>query len=156
MADIAYASYFAGSHSERYRKSLKVGEPLMTPYVGYQAAYEEVEAERHKRLNEAWAKQREKKMRPRGIRADGTLVSADGEPIIANKNSFGGFMSDGQTLSLQRGEDGRMMLSPEAMKALADKLGNNLPPQNANSPQISEEEWRLQEALRQLEEAARQ
>ena len=128
----------------------------MTPYVGYQASYEEVEAERHRGLNEAWAKQREKKMRPRGILADGTLVNADGKPIIANKNSFGGFMSDGQTLSLQRGEDGRMMLSPEAMKALDKELGNKPSSQDANSPQISEEEWRLQEALRQLKESARQ
>ena len=157
MADIAYAGYFAGSHTERYRKSLKVGEPLMTPYVGYQAAYEEVEDERHRRLNEAWAKQREKKMRPRGIRADGTLINAEGEPIIANKNSFGGFMSDGQTFTLQRGEDGRMMLSPEAMKALNEQSGNKPPlQQDANSPQISEEEWRLQEAQRMLEEAAQQ
>ena len=141
MADIAYAGYFAGSHTERYRKSLKVGEPLMTPYVGYQAAYEEVEGERHKRLNEAWAKQREKKMRPRGIRADGTLVNADGKPIMANKNSFGGFMSNGQTFTLQRGEDGRMMLSPEAMKALNEQSGNKPPPQlDANPPAQTEEE----------------
>lgn len=96
----------------------------MTPYVGYQAAYEEVEAERHRRLNEAWAKQREKKIRPRGIRADGTLVNADGEPIMATEGSFGGFVSDGQTFTLQRGEDGRMMLSPEAMKALDEQSGN--------------------------------
>lgn len=152
MADIAYAGYFADSHSDRYRQSLKVGEPLMTPYVGYQAAYEEVEAKRHRRLNEAWAKQREKKMRPRGIRADGTLINAEGEPIIANKNSFGGFMSDGQAFTLQRGEDGRMMLSPEAMKALDEQSGNNPPPQqDANSPQISKEEWRIQEATEQLQ-----
>ena len=124
MADIAYAGYFAGSHDRNYRQSLKVGDSLMTPYVGYQAAYEEVEAERHRRLNEAWAKQREKKIRPRGIRADGTLVNADGEPIMATEGSFGGFVSDGQTFTLQRGEDGRMMLSPEAMKALDEQSGN--------------------------------
>ncbi len=117
MADIAYAGYFGGDYSDRYRQSLKVGDSLMTPYVGHQAAYEEVEAERHRRLNEAWAKQREKKMRPRGIRADGTLVNANGKPIMANEGSFGGFMSDGQRFDLQRGEDGRIMLSPEAMKA---------------------------------------
>ncbi len=157
MADIAYAGYFAGSHTERYRKSLKVGEPLMTPYVGYQAAYEEVESKRHRRLNEAWAKQREKKMRPRGIRADGTLVNAAGEPIMVNEGSFGGFMANGQRFDLQRGEDGRMMLSPEAMKALDEQSGNNPPPQqDANSPQISEEERRLQEVLRMLEEAVQQ
>ncbi len=156
MAGIAYAGYFADSHSERYRKSLKVGDSLMTPYVGYQAAYEEVEAKRHRRLNEAWAKRREKKMRPRGIRADGTLINAEGEPIIANKNSFGGFMSDGQTFTLQRGKDGRMMLSPEARKDLAAGLVNKPLSQNANAPQITEEEWRLQEAQRMLEEAAKQ
>ena len=158
MADIAYAGYFAGSHSERYRKSLKVGDSLMTPYVGYQAAYEEVEAERHRGLNEAWAKQRERKMRPRGIRADGTLVNAAGEPIMASEGSFGGcFMANGQRFDLQEMEDGRIRLSPEAMKALNEQSGNKPPPQrDANSPQISEEEWRLQEAQRMLEESAQQ
>ena len=157
MADIAYAGYFGGDYSDRYRQSLKVGDSLMTPYVGHQAAYEEVEAERHRRLNEAWAKQREKKMRPRGIRADGTLVNAVGEPIMASEGSFGGFMANGQRFDLQEMEDGRIRLSPEAMKALNEQSGNKPPPQqDANSPQISEEEWRLQEAQRMLEEAARQ
>ena len=157
MADIAYAGYFGGDYSDRYRQSLKVGDSLMTPYVGHQAAYEEVEAERHRRLNEAWAKQRERKMRPKGIRSDGTLVNAAGEPIMASEGSFGGFMANGQRFDLQEMEDGRIRLSPEAMKALNEQSGNKPPPrQDANSPQISEEEWRLQEAQRMLEEAARQ
>ena len=66
-------------------------------------------------------------------------------------------MSDGQTFTLQRGEDGRMILSPEAMKASDEQSGNKPPPQqDANPPAQTEEERRLQEALRMLEEATEQ
>ena len=67
-------------------------------------------------IDEGYAIQMAKKQ-PRGIRADGTLVNADGEPIMATEGSFGGFVSDGQRFDLQEMEDGRIRLSPEAMKA---------------------------------------
>ena len=76
--------------------------------------------------------------------------------LLPTKTLLEALCPTAKRLSLQRGEDGRMMLSPEAMKALDKEFGNKPPPQqNANSPQISEEEWRMQEALRQLEEAVR-
>ena len=114
-----------------------------------------MEAERHRRLNEAWAKQRAKD-KPAGILADGTLVNADGEPIMATESSFGGFMSDGQRFELQEMEDGSIRLSAEAMKASDKEFGNKSPPQqDSNSSQISEEERRLlQEAMRMLKESA--
>ena len=152
MADIAYAGYFAGSQDRNYRQSLEGEDSLITPYVGYQAAYEEVEAELYRQLNEAWVKQRER-MRLRGILADGTLVNAYGEPIMANAGSFGSFMSNGQRFDLQEMEDGSIRPFAEAMKALEEQFENTPPQQDSNSPQISEEERRLLEAMRMLKES---
>ena len=102
------------------------------PYAGYQAGLDEWNNERQQRLNEGFAKQRAKD-KPSGILADGTLVNADGEPIIASEGSFGGFASDGQRFDLQEMEDGSVRLSPEAMKALDEQFGNTptLDPENA-------------------------
>ena len=72
---------------------------------------------------------------------------------IAYAGSFGGFVSDGQRFDLQEMEDGRIRPSAEAMKALEEQFGNTLPQQDANSSRISEEERRLQEAMRMLKEA---
>ncbi len=140
-----------------WKDSLKVGDHLMVPYEGYQAGFDEWNDDRNRAIDEGYAIQMAKKQ-PRGIRADGTLVNADGEPIMATEGSFGGFVSDGQRFDLQEMEDGRIRLSPEAMKALADKLGSNIPPvpENAGAPPLSEEEHRLEEVLRMLEEAAQQ
>ena len=51
-----------------------------------------------------------------------------------------------------------MRLSPEAMAALDKQFGNTPTPasENADAPQLTEEEWKQQEAQRMLEEAARQ
>ena len=140
-----------------WTQSLKEGDPLLVPYEGYQAGLDEWNNERQQRLNEGFAKQRAKD-KPAGILADGTLVNADGEPIIASEGSFGGFTSDGQRFDLQEMEDGSVRLSPEAMKALDEQFENTPTPtpENADAPQLTEEEWKLQEAQRMLEEAARQ
>ena len=44
------------------------------------------------------------------------------------------------------------------MKALDEQFGNNPTPtpENADAPQLTEEEWKLQEAQKMLEEAAQQ
>lgn len=49
-------------------------------------------------------------------------------------------------------------VSPEAMKALDEQFENTPTPtpENADAPQLTEEEWKMQETLRQLEESARQ
>ena len=127
----------------------------MVPYAGYQAGLDEWNNERQQRLNEGFAKQRAKD-KPAGILADGTLVNADGDPIIASEGSFGGFASDGQRFDLQEMEDGSVRLSPEAMKALDEQFGNTPTPapENAVDHQLTEEEWKLQEAQRMLEESA--
>ncbi len=136
---------------------LKEGDPLMVPYEGYQAGLDEWNNNRQRALNEGFAKQRAKD-KPAGILADGTLVNADGEPIIASEGSFGGFTVDGQEHALQEMEDGSVRLSPEAMKALDEQFGNTPTPapENADAPQLTEEEWLMQEAWRMIQEAARQ
>ena len=111
---------------------LKEGDPLLVPYVGYQAGLDAWNDNRQRRLNEGFAKQRAKD-KPAGILADGTLVNADGKPIIASEGSFGGFASDGQRFDLQEMEDGSVRLSPEAMAALDKQFGNTPPPAPENT-----------------------
>ena len=140
-----------------WTQSLKEGDPLLVPYEGYQAGLDAWNNKRQQRLNEGFAKQRAKD-KLAGILADGTLVNADGEPIVASEGSFGGFTSDGQRFDLQEMEDGSVRLSPEAMKALDEQFGNTPTPtpENADAPQLTKEEWLMQEAWRMIQEAARQ
>ena len=107
---------------------------------GIKPALNEWNDNRQRALNEGFAKQRAKD-KPAGILADGTLVNADGEPIIASEGSFGGFASDGQRFDLQEMEDGSVRLSPEAMKALDEQFGNTPAPapENADAPQLTDE-----------------
>ena len=84
------------------------------------------------------------------------MVNASGEPIIANENTFGGFTSDGQEHASQEMEDGRVHLSPEAMKVLDEQFGSITFPEDVDPSIRTEEEWKMQEALRMLEEAAMQ
>ena len=56
-----------------WKDSLKVGDPLMVPYEGYQAGFDEWNDNRNRAINEGYAIQMAKKQ-PRGIRADGTLL----------------------------------------------------------------------------------
>lgn len=64
--------------------------------------------------------------------------------------------SASQEIPLQQGEDGRVRLLPDAMKDLDEGFEGNYLTENANALTLSEEEWKMQEARRQLEEAARQ
>lgn len=96
----------------------------MVPYAGYQAGFDAWNDERNRRINEGIAKKR-RKNRPTGILADGTLVNADGDPIIASEGSFGGFTVDGQEHALQEMEDGMVRLSPEAMSVLDVEFGKH-------------------------------
>ena len=98
-------------------QTLKVGDPLLVPYAGYQAAYEALENKRHQAINEGMARKR-RKNRPAGILADGTLVNANNEPIKASAGSFGSFLNFGEKFDLQEMEDGSVRLSPEAMAVL--------------------------------------
>ena len=99
------------------RKTLKVGDPLLVPYTGYQAGFDAWNDERNRQISEGMAKKR-RKNRPAGILADGTLVNASGEPIQAGAGSFGSFVNFGENFSLQEMDDGSVRLSPEAMAAL--------------------------------------
>ena len=135
-------------------QSLQEGDLLLVPYEGYQAGLDEWNDNRQRALNEGFAKQRAKD-KPAGILADGTLVNADGEPIIVSEGSFGGFASDGQRFDLQEMEDGSVRLSPKAMKALDEQFGKQerlLRPHVLGNPAPTDEEWRLQEAMRQQDE----
>ena len=140
------------------RMALKVDDPLLTPYEGYQAGFDAWNDERNRAINEGIAEKR-RKNRPTGILADGTLVNANNEPIQAGAGSFGSFVNFGEKFSLQEMEDGSIRLSPEAMAVLNEEVGKQekpLKPSVLRNPAPTEEEWRLQEAQRILEEAARQ
>ena len=129
------------------RSALKVGDPLLTPYAGYQAGYDAWNGERNRQINEGMAKKR-RKNRPAGILADGTLVNANGDPIQAGAGSIGSFVNSGKPFALQETEDGHVRLSPEAMASLDERLRNKTPPQNAHPPALAEEESRRQETIR--------
>ncbi len=130
------------------RMALKVGDPLLTPYVGYQAGYDAWNDERNRAINEGMARKRWKN-RPAGILADGTLVNANYEPIQASAGSIGSFVNSGKPFALEETEDGHVRLSPEAMASLDERLRNKTPPQNANPPALAEEESRRQETIRE-------
>ncbi len=139
------------------RRALKVGDPLLTPYVGYQAGFDAWNDERNRAINEGMAKKR-RKNRPAGILADGTLVNANNEPIQASSGSIGSFVNSGKPFALQETEDGHVRLSPEAMAILDAEFGKQerpLRPAVLGNPPPTEEEWRLQEVMRQLEGTAR-
>ena len=104
------------------RMALKVGDPLLTPYEGYQAGFDAWNDERNRQINEGMAKKR-RKNRPAGILADGTLVNASGEPIQASAGSIGSFVNSGKPFALEETEDGHVRLSPEAMAALNAEFG---------------------------------
>ncbi len=127
-------------------KTLKVGDPLLVPYVGYQAGFDAWNDERNRAINEGMAKKR-RKNRPAGILADGTLVNASGEPIQAGAGSIGSFVNSGQAFALEETEDGHVRLSPEAMASLDEGLRNKTPPQNAHPPAFTEEESKRQETI---------
>lgn len=144
---LVMAAYGVHSPDER-RAALKVGDPLLVPYTGYQAGFDAWNDERNRQINEGMAKKR-RKNRPAGILADGTLVNASGEPIKAGAGSFGSFLNFGQEHALQETEDGHVRLSPEAMASLDERLRNKTPPQNAHPPALTEEESRRQETIRE-------
>ena len=159
MADLEgrLAAQLIDSRKPLPRKTLKVGDPLLVPYAGYQAGFDAWNDERNRQINEGMARKR-RKNRPAGILADGTLVNASGEPIQAGAGSFGSFVNFGKNFSLQEMDAGSVRLSPEAMAVLDAEFGKQerpLRPAVLGNPPPTEEEWRLQEALRQLEAAAR-
>lgn len=132
------------------------GDSLLVPFVGYQASYDEWNDERNRNVAIGLAKLRAQS-RPAGILADGALVNANGQAIVVDKVTFENIVnSDPDGLDLRHGTDGRIMLSSAAMVSLDERLRNKTPPQNANPPAQTEEEWKMQEALRMLEEAAKQ
>lgn len=135
---------------------LEEGDSLLVPFVGYQASYDEWNDERNRNVAIGLAKLRAQS-RLVGILADGALVNANGQAIVVDKVTFENIVnSDPDGLDLRHSDDGRIMLSSVAMSSLDDRLRNNPPPQNANPPAQTEEEWKLQEAWRMIQEAARQ
>ena len=153
-ADLVMGAYRA----EKRMTEFKVGDPLLTPYEGYQAGYDAYEDERNRAINEGMAEKR-RQNRPAGILADGTLVNANNEPIQAGAGSFGSFVNFGEKFALQEMNDGSVRLSPEAMAVLNEEVGKQEKPLSSpglRNPTPTDEEWRLQEAQRILEEAASQ
>ena len=136
---------------------LKVGDLPLVISPGWQAAYAEWDRswnirERHEREN-----------RQVGV-GEGNVLMSNGRPVIsAEGDGFVAYITspDGYRVPLRRGDNGEVIIPTpaeiEEMKANSEGEWVELPERPAPPPpQLTEEEWKMQEALRQLEEAARQ
>ena len=147
---------FAIDHD--YRDELEEGFSPLVISPGWQKAYDEwnqswdlrEEIERMKRLN------RELSV------AEGNVLLADGKPIEyrEGENVASITTPDGYQVPLNLDADGNVIIPTpsqiEEMKANGEGEWVELPERPAlPPPQLTEEEWKMQEALRQLEAAAR-
>ena len=137
---------------------LKVGDSPLVINPGWQAAYDEWDQswnirERHERENRVMSV------------SEGNVLMADGRPVIsAEGDGFVAYItsSDGYRVPLIRGDNGEVIIPTpaeiEEMKANGEGEWVELPKPSAPPPSnLTEEEWKMQEALRMLEEeAARQ
>ena len=133
---------------------LEVGDSPLVISPGWQAAYDEWDRswnirERHEREN-----------RQVGV-GEGNVLLANGRPVIsAEGDGFVAYITapDGYRVPLKRGNNGEVIIPTpseiEEMKANGEGEWVELPePAAPPPPQLTEEEWKMQEALRQLEEA---
>ena len=148
---------FAIDHD--YRDELEEGFSPLVISPGWQKAYDEwnqkwdirEEIERMKRLN------RELSV------AEGNVLLADGKPIEYREGEHVASITtpDGYQVPLHLDDNGKVIIPTpaeiEEMKANGEGEWVGLPERTAPPPpQLTEEEWKMQEALRQLEDAARQ
>ena len=126
MADLdGYLVADSGAHSPDTRQTLKVGDPLLVPYEGYQTGYDAWNDERSRQIVRGRGNRKRWKNLPTGILADGTLVNASNELIKASTGSLGSFVNFGKPFALQETEDGHVRLSPEAMSILDEEFGKS-------------------------------
>ena len=136
---------------------LKVGDSPLVISPVWQAAYAEWDRswnirERHEREN-----------RQVGV-GEGNILMSNGRPVIsAEGDGFVAYITapDGYRVPLRRGDNGEVIIPTpaeiEEMKANGEGEWVKPPePSAPPPPNLTEEEWKMQEALRMLEEAARQ
>ena len=143
---------FVYDHS--YEEELDVGFSPLVISQGWQKAYDEWDAG----WNAIEAQERENRVMSVG---EGNVLMADGRPVISAEGGFFASITtpDGIEVPLHLDDNGNVILPTpsqiEEMKANGEGEWVELPETSAPPP-FPEEEWKQQEALRQLEEAASQ
>lgn len=139
-----------------YEEELKEGFSPLVIRPGWQKAYDE--------WSENWEKGLAKDRANRQLSVgEGNVLLANGKPIVYDKREHVASITtpDGFQVPLNLDADGNVIIPTpaeiEEMKANGEGEWVELPERPAPpSPQLTEEEWKMQEALRMLEEAARQ
>ena len=139
-----------------YEEELKEGFSPLVIRPGWQKAYDE--------WSENWEKGLAKDRANRQLSVgEGNVLLANGKPIVYDKREHVASITapDGFQVPLNLDADGKVIIPTpsqiEEMKANGEGEWVELPEWPAPPPpQLTEEEWKMQEALRQLEEAARQ
>ena len=136
---------------------LEVGDSPLVISQGWQAAYDE--------WDRRWLKieSRERQNRVMNV-GEGNVLLANDQPVISAEGD--GFFAnittpDGCRVPLSRGDNGEVIIPTpaeiEEMKANGEGEWVELPePSAPPPPQLTEEEWLMQEAWRMIQETARQ
>ena len=136
---------------------LKVGDSPLVISLGWQAAYDE--------WDRGWLEIESRERQNRVINVgEGNVLLANSQPVIsAEGDGFVAYITapGGYRVPLSRGDNGEVIIPTpaeiEEMKANGEGEWVELPERPAPPPpNLTEEEWKMQEALRMLEEAARQ
>ena len=143
-------------HDHDYEEELEVGFSPLVISPGWQESYD--------RWEKQWIAQlfKDRETRKISVGEDNVLL-ANGQPIEyrEGENTASIITPDGIEVPLHLDEDGKVIIPTpsqiEEMKANGEGEWVELPERPAPPPpQLTEEEWKMQEALRMLEEAARQ
>ncbi len=154
MDELPYPG-FAIDHD--YRDELEPGFSPLVINRGWQKAYDE--------WNAGWIEkeQAERENPPELSVGEGNVLLANGKPIVYDKREHVASITtpDGFQVPLNLDEDGKVIIPTpsqiEEMKANGEGEWVEPPePSAPPPPHLTEEEWKMQEALRQLKEAARQ
>ena len=146
---------FVYDHS--YEEELEVGFSPLVISPGWQKAYDEWE----QRWYEFEAKERANRVMSVG---EGNVLTANDQPVIsAEGDGFVAYITtpDGYRVPLIRGDNGQVIIPTpaeiEEMKANGEGEWVDPPePSAPPPPNLTEEEWKMQEAWRMIQEAARQ
>ena len=136
---------------------LEVGDSPLVISPGWQEAYDKWD----RRWLEIESEERQNRVINVG---EGNVLMANDQPVIsAEGDGFVAYITapDGYRVPLSRGDNGEVIIPTpaeiEEMKANGEGEWVELhEPAAPPPPQLTEEEWKMQEALRMLEEAARQ
>ena len=135
---------------------LEVGDSPLVISPGWQAAYDEWD----RRWFEIEATERENRLTSVG---EGNVLLANGRPVIsAEGDGFVAYItsSDGYRVPLSRGDNGEVIIPTpaEIAEMKANGEGEWVEPPELSAPpppQLTEEEWKMQETLCQRGKAAR-